>query len=70
MNRENEKPELNILERELLNLNFRYELAIKDGAVESILADVYFRIAYLEEKIQNLRKESQTKLSYSLPSLI
>ena len=69
MKRENEKPDLNVLERELLNLHYRYQLAIKDGAVESILADVYFRIAYLEEKIQNLKNELHSELSYS-PSLI
>ena len=65
MKREVESRDIKTLERELLNLNFRYQLAIKDGAVDSVMSEVIFRIAYLEERIQNLKIETAMELSYS-----
>jgi hypothetical protein len=64
MKREIEYHDLLSLERELKNQNFRYQLAIKDGAVGSVMAEVILKIAKLEEKIENLRKEEELNLTY------
>jgi len=65
MKREVESRDIKTLERELLNQHFRYGLAIKDGAVDSIMSEVIFRIAYLEDRIQQLKNEKESELSYS-----
>ena len=62
MKRENQILDLRSLEIELRNQNFRYQLALKDGAVGSVVADVILRIASLEEKIQSLKREEQQEL--------
>jgi len=62
MKRENQILDLRSLEIELRNQNFRYQLALKDGAVGSVVADVILRIASLEEKIQSLKREEQQQL--------
>ena len=64
MKREIEYHDLYSLERELRNQNFRYQLALKDGAVGSVIAEVILRIAKLEEKIEKLRSEEVVNLSY------
>jgi hypothetical protein len=64
MKREIEYYDLVSLERELRNQNVRYQLAIKDGAVGSVISEVILRIAKLEEKIQNIRQEAELKLAY------
>ena len=68
MKRENESLDLKSLERELTTQTFRYQLALKDGAVDSIVAEVNYRIASLERKIQKLTQElsmGSSSLSYS-----
>jgi hypothetical protein len=55
MKREIEYHDLLSLERELKNQSFRYQLALKDGAVGSVIAEVILKIAKLEEKIERLR---------------
>jgi hypothetical protein len=62
MKRETQILDLRSLEIELRNQNFRYQLALKDGAVGSVVADVILRIASLEEKIQSLKREEQQQL--------
>jgi len=69
MKREVEIRDIKTLERELLNQHFRYRLAIKDGAVDSVMSEVIFRIAYLEDRIQQLKNEKESELSYSLHKL-
>jgi hypothetical protein len=64
MKREIEYHDLDSLERELRNQNFRYQLALKDGAVGSIIAEVVHKIAKLEEKIEKLRREEEPNLMY------
>ena len=65
MKRENESLDLKSLERELTTQTFRYQLALKDGAVDSIIKEVNYQIASLEKKIQKLTQE----LSIGSPSL-
>ena len=65
MKREVESRDIKTLERELLKQHFRYQLAIKDGAVDSVMSEVLFRIAYLEDRIQQLKNEKESELSYS-----
>jgi len=68
MKSEKESLDLTTLQRELNTQNFRYQLALKDGAVDSIIAEVIFRIASLEKKIQKLTQEltsASPSLSYS-----
>ena len=64
MKREIEYHDLVSLERELRNQNVRYQLAIKDGAVGSVVSEVILKIAKLEEKIQALKQEEKLHLAY------
>ena len=64
MRREIEYHDLVSLERELRNQRVRYQLAIKDGAVGSVMSEVILRIAKLEEKIQKLREEEEMNLTF------
>src|SRR3954465_7925720 len=59
MKNNHEKVDIKSLERELTNQYVRYQLALKDGAVGSVLADVIGRIAQLEEKIRQVKGESE-----------
>jgi uncharacterized small protein (DUF1192 family) len=58
-----ENLDIKSLERELKSQYFRYQLAIKDGALDSIVAEVNRRIAELEEKIQRLREPREVAYS-------
>ena len=60
-----ENLDINSLERELNSQYFRYQLAIKDGALDSIITEVISRIAELEEKIEKLRDPREVPLAYS-----
>ena len=64
MRRANENQDIRALERELNVLQFRYHLAIKDGALDSIVAEVTSRIAELEEKIERLKKANEKTRFY------
>ena len=64
MRREIEYHDLVSLERELRNQKVRYQLAIKDGAVGSVISEVIVKIAKLEEKIQKLRQEEELNLTF------
>ena len=64
MKREGEYHDLLSVERELKNQSLRYQLALKDGAVGSVIAEVVHKIAKLEEKIEKLRKEEELNLTY------
>jgi len=59
MKNNHEKVDIKSLERELTNQYVRYQLALKDGAVGSVVADVIGRIAQLEEKIRQVKGESE-----------
>jgi hypothetical protein len=56
MKKEKEIRDVTMLERELTTQNVRYQLALKDGAVDSIVAETIRAIASLEEKIQEMRE--------------
>ena len=60
-----ENLDIKSLERELNSQHFRYQLAIKDGALDSIVAEVISRIAELEDKIEKLRSPREMPLAYS-----
>ena len=60
-----ENLDIKSLERELSSQYFRYQLAIKDGALDSIIAEVISRIAELEDKIEKLRNTREMPLAYS-----
>jgi hypothetical protein len=60
MKKNHETADLKALERELTNQYVRYQLAIKDGAVGSVLADVIAKIAQLEEKVSQVKVQSAT----------
>jgi len=64
MKREIEYHDLYSLERELRNQNFRYQLALKDGAVGSVITEVILKIATLEEKIKKLKREEELNVSF------
>jgi hypothetical protein len=65
MRRIKEYQDITSLERELNSQQFRYHLAIKDGALDSIVAEVISKIAELEEKIEELRITREMPLEYS-----
>jgi hypothetical protein len=60
-----ENLDIKSLEIELRAQHFRYQLAIKDGALDSIVADVLSRIAELEGKIEKLRDTREMPIAYS-----
>jgi hypothetical protein len=50
MERQNRNREIETLEAQLRKESFRYQLALKDGAVNSIVREVVNKISHLEEK--------------------
>ena len=47
------------LEAELIRENYRYQLALKDGAVDSIVKDVVGKIHELEFELRQFRKDER-----------
>ena len=64
MKRENEMLDIKSLERELMTQSYRYQLALKDGAVDSIVAEVIRRISFLEERIQQLKPDHKSVIYF------
>jgi hypothetical protein len=60
-----ESQDIRSLERELKSQRFRYHLAIKDGALDSIVAEVISKIAELEDKIEKMRESREIPLVHS-----
>ena len=59
MERQNRNREIETLEAQLRKESFRYQLALKDGAVNSIVREVVNRINHLEEELK-LKKTQVT----------
>jgi hypothetical protein len=55
MRHEETNREIDQIEAELRNAYYRYQLALKDGAVSSIVKEVIDRITDLERKLQTSR---------------
>ena len=51
MNRERTESDIRSLEAELRRITFRYKLAVKDGAVTSIINDIRKSISDLEKEL-------------------
>ena len=59
MRRQSYESEINRLQTALRNENFRYHLALKDGAVNSITKEVLEKIHRLETEITLYRAKSE-----------
>jgi hypothetical protein len=55
MKMRNERPDIRQLEEELRNAHYRYKLALRDGAVDSIVREIVGRILWLEEELKERR---------------
>ena len=62
METEYEKREIEILETRLRNEEYRYKLALKDGALNSIVIEIIERINSLERELR-LKKEASDGLN-------
>ena len=62
METEYEKREIEILETRLRNEEYRYQLALKDGALNSIVIEIIERINSLERELR-LKKEASDGLN-------
>jgi len=63
MDRENRDYEVETLEAELRKESYRYQLALRDGAVTSIVRDVINKINSLQEELKQkkMRVEATTR---------
>ena len=59
MERKNRNREIETLEAQLRKESYRYQLALKDGAVTSIVREVINKITYLEEELKQKRTQIQ-----------
>jgi len=66
MERLNRKREIETLEAQLRKESYRYQLALKDGAVNSIVREVVNRISHLEEELR-LKKTQQVQVQVPHP---
>ena len=55
MQMRDERPDIRELEEELRNVNYRYKLALRDGAVDSVVREVVGRNICLEEELKERR---------------
>ncbi|HKP32057.1 MAG TPA: hypothetical protein VJT83_05000 [Chitinophagaceae bacterium] len=62
MEREKRDSKVETLEAELRKESYRYQLALKDGAVTSIVRDVIQRITFLEEELKERRSQNKAAL--------
>ena len=66
MERLNRNREIETLEAQLRKESYRYQLALKDGAVNSIVREVVNRISHLEEELR-LKKTQQVQVQVPHP---
>ena len=62
MEREKRDHEVETLEAELRKESYRYQLALKDGAVNSIVRDVIQKITSLEEELKERKSQKKAAL--------
>ena len=70
MRNEETNREIDQIELKLRNEYYRYKLALKDGAVDSILTEVIKTINLLEGQLQNLRSLDSRALGQSWTLMI
>ena len=66
MERLNRNREIETLEAQLRKESYRYQLALKDGAVNSIVREVINKISHLEEELR-LKKTQQVQVQVPHP---
>jgi len=59
MERQNRNREIETLEAQLRKESYRYQLALKDGAVTSIVREVINKISHLEEELKLKKNQAQ-----------
>jgi len=59
MQRQNRNREIETLEAQLRKESYRYQLALKDGAVNSIVREVVNKISHLEEELKLKKNQAQ-----------
>ena len=59
MERQNRIREIETLEAQLRKESYRYQLALKDGAVNSIVREVMNKISHLEEELKLKKNQVQ-----------
>ena len=59
MERQNRNREIETLEAQLRKESYRYQLALKDGAVNSIVREVVNTINHLEEELKLKKNQAQ-----------
>ncbi len=62
MERTNRNREIETLEAQLRKESYRYQLALKDGAVNSIVREVVNKINHLEEELKLKKNQVQIKV--------
>mgnify|MGYP000100096396 CR=1 FL=1 len=62
MERERKDQDVETLEAELRKESYRYQLALKDGAVTSIVRDVIQKITLLEEELKERKSQKKAAL--------
>jgi len=59
MERQNRNRDIETLEAQLRKESYRYQLALKDGAVNSIVREVVNKINHLEEELKLKKNQAQ-----------
>jgi hypothetical protein len=62
MERTNRNREIETLEAQLRKESYRYQLALKDGAVNSIVREVVNKINHLEEELKLKKNQVQIQV--------
>ena len=64
MERQTKNREIETLEAQLRKESYRYQLALKDGAVSSIVREVINKISHLEEELKLRKTQMQVQATH------
>ena len=64
MERHSRNREIETLEAQLRKESYRYQLALKDGAVNSIVREVVNKISHLEEELKLKKTQVQVQVPH------
>ena len=64
MERQTKNREIETLEAQLRRESYRYKLALKDGAVSSIVREVVNKISHLEEELRQRKTQVQVQATH------
>ena len=64
MERQTKNREIETLEAQLRKESYRYQLALKDGAVSSIVREVVNKISHLEEELKLRKTQMQVQATH------